>query len=72
MARMIALPGGWQYDADAWEISFREMLAGMRADRERLEALPKPVRRAPRIDDPDYLDGDYARVGSYSATRWGR
>jgi hypothetical protein len=32
--------------------------------------LLERTKPAPRIDDADYLDGDYARCGSYTNAEW--
>lgn len=36
------------------------------------ERMGRPMKSRLHMDDPSYLDGDYSRVGSYKATRWGR
>ena len=44
------------------------MLPSMRLARLREQQLG---RNPSRLDDPDYLDGDYAAVGSRQAYEWG-
>lgn len=33
--------------------------------------LKERLRRRPKPDDPNYLDGDYDMIGSFQATDWG-